>query len=90
MSEDYPKLTKKAQVLEVLKAGGYVVTEKRRTAVTNGGHARTSPDIGLTQLFNAAGDPIEAWQTAVVLNLHEQRFDVEDAGTKRIWRLKPC
>lgn len=80
MSEDYPKLTKKAQVLEVLKAGGHVVTELRAEGM----------GYGLAQLFNAAGEPVDAWQTAVVSNLYPHRFHIEDAGTKRIWRLKPC
>lgn len=45
-----PPLTKKAQVLQVLKVGGRIVAGHRP---------------GLLQLLDAEGRPVPAWQTAL-------------------------
>ena len=69
-------LTRKDQVLTVLQAGGWATTEIRDVG------------FGLAHLFDSAGEPVPAWQTAIVSNLKPRCFNVARHDGKNIWVLK--
>lgn len=76
------KLRTNEEVLAVLKAGGY--------AVTNGQTGQVG--YGMAKLYDAAGDAVPAWQNAIKANLGTHRCTLEiDSGaahTRFVWRLK--
>ena len=69
-------LTRKDQVLDVLKAGGWATTEIRDVG------------FGLAHLFDADGETVPAWQTAIVSNLSKCRVFVRQ-GSTNFWTLRP-
>lgn len=73
-------LTRKADVLQALQAGAYIVVPLHPTG----------PDI--VYLFNANGEEIHAWQTALRSNLDKCTVGpdlVTAEGIVQEWRLKP-
>ena len=72
------KLTRKDQVLAVLRAGGYAVTSE----------PASGRGFGIASLFDVAGVPVDAWQTAIVSNLRPSQCTVAHDGDTRTWRLK--
>jgi hypothetical protein len=77
-------LTRKAEVLAVLEAGGSVDVQVRANSGSVG--------YGLAYLFNAAGVPVPAWQQAIKSNLSKCQpglaFRTPYASPMRRWKLQ--
>lgn len=74
-----PTLTRASEVLDVLRAGGFVLVQVRETG------------FGLCGLYDHTGKEVQAWQQAITSNLSKLRksFEVShpSAGMAR-WDLR--
>ncbi len=68
-----PPLTRKAEVLKVLEAGGYVVDSRYSGCVT---------------LYSGTNLPVNAWQQAIKANLARCEVTTDERRGRTVWKLK--
>lgn len=69
-------LTRKDQVLEVLRTGGHVQADVREVG------------FGICHLYDATGQIVPAWQQAITANLKGSACVVSRVGKFNEWRLR--